>query len=55
MDALGRYGVSPFQQTADDIVADAEITAGGRVPMGGAPVATLLGAVVGKSCGPAAA
>jgi predicted HTH domain antitoxin len=24
MDALGRYGVSPFQQTADDIVADAE-------------------------------
>jgi predicted HTH domain antitoxin len=24
IDALGRYGVSPFQQTADEIVRDAE-------------------------------
>jgi predicted HTH domain antitoxin len=24
IDALGRYGVSPFQQTADEIVHDAE-------------------------------
>ena len=24
VDALGRYGVSPFQQTTDEIIADAE-------------------------------
>ena len=24
IDALGRYGVSPFQQTADEILADAD-------------------------------
>jgi predicted HTH domain antitoxin len=24
IDALGRYGVSPFQQTADEVVRDAE-------------------------------
>jgi predicted HTH domain antitoxin len=29
IDALGRYGVSPFQQTADEIIADAEAAAGG--------------------------
>jgi predicted HTH domain antitoxin len=29
IDALSRYGVFPFQQTADEIVADAEAAAGG--------------------------
>ena len=29
IDALGRYGVSAFQQTADEIIADAETASGG--------------------------
>ena len=29
IEALGRYGVSPFQQTADEIIADAEAAASG--------------------------
>ena len=29
IDVLGRYGVSPFQQTADEIIADAEEAARG--------------------------
>lgn len=30
IDALGSYGVSPFQQTADEILNDAEVAGGLR-------------------------
>jgi len=29
IDALGRYGISPFQQTADELVQDAEVASRG--------------------------